>query len=62
MYICFDILLPNFRFWSFSILLWLSLSLLGLVAQSDNLDDLFFVEILEASGGDYILIVFLCKE
>ena len=46
----------------FSILLRLSLSLLGLVAQSDNLDDLFLVEIFEASGGDYILIVFLCEE
>ena len=53
---------PIFRPWLISILLWLSLSLLGLVAQSDNLDNLLFVEIFEASGCDYILIVFLCEE
>ena len=33
----------------FSILLRLPLSLLGLVAQSNNLDDLFLVKVFEAS-------------
>ena len=43
-------------------LLCLSLSFLAVIAQSDDLYDLFFVQVFEATWGDHIVMVLLSEQ